>query len=310
MEHIIGIYKIENLISGQIYIGQSVNIYKRFKEHLRGGLYNDSQLIDEAIQKIGIKNFSFKIIERCQIKELNRKEKFFIQYYNSLIPNGYNKTTGGLSNYEMFLHYTPEILKEIINDLKNTTISFRKLSNKYNLDLSMIYYLNRGDYHFQENEQYPLRQVKDFSKKYHYCIDCGKEIYRGSKRCPECAYKASRIVKRPKAEELKELLINNNGNFTAVGKLYDVTDNTIRKWCKNYNLPFHSYDYKSAPTIKEKKEQKKKVAQIDTQTDEIIAIYTSTNEAGRALGKKKGSHIGEVCNGIHQTAYGYKWKFI
>jgi hypothetical protein len=57
----------------------------------------------------------------------------------------------------MFLHYTPEILKEIINDLKNTTISFRELSNKYNLDLSMIYYLNRGDYHFQENEQYPLR---------------------------------------------------------------------------------------------------------------------------------------------------------
>ena len=48
----------------------------------------------------------------------------------------------------MFLKYSPDILKEIINDIKFSNLSFKEISAKYNLDLSMIYYLNRGDYHY------------------------------------------------------------------------------------------------------------------------------------------------------------------
>lgn len=86
--------------------------------------------------------------------------------------------------------------------------------------------------------------TKNEDKKDNYCIDCGKPISKLATRCPDCAAKASRIVKRPNAEELLQTLKENNGNFSKVGKIYNVTDNSIRKWCKTYNLPFHSLDYK------------------------------------------------------------------
>lgn len=78
-----------------------------------------------------------------------------------------------------------------------------------------------------------------------YCSECGKEISHSAKLCPDCQALAQRKVKeRPSAEELTQILIKYKGNFTKVGQMFSVTDNTIRKWCKAYQLPFHSSDYK------------------------------------------------------------------
>lgn len=82
----IGIYKIENKINGKIYIGQSVNIERRFNEHCR----RDEQQIDQAIQKYGVNNFTFSILEECEIEQLNQREDYYISKYNSIVPNGYN----------------------------------------------------------------------------------------------------------------------------------------------------------------------------------------------------------------------------
>lgn len=53
--------------------------------------------------------------------------------------------------------------------------------------------------------------------------------------CSTCYKKTTRLVKRPEPVELaKEILAS---SFCAVGRKYGVTDNAIRKWCKNYGLP-------------------------------------------------------------------------
>lgn len=240
----IGIYKIENLNTKKIYIGQSINIQKRFKEHQRNGKYNDSTLIDSDITNLGIENFSFEILEECSVAELNDKEKYYISYYNSIYPNGYNKTTGGTSENSMFLKYSPQILQQIISDLKNSELSIKEIANKYNLDVSMIYYLNRGDYHYQEKEIYPLRKVQDLRKQHHYCLDCGTELKTNSaKRCPACMHLSQRKVQRPSREELKEKI--RNMPFTEIAKEFNVGDNTIRKWCKSENLPSRVIDIKN-----------------------------------------------------------------
>lgn len=78
---------------------------------------------------------------------------------------------------------------------------------------------------------------KNFSKKY-YCVDCGKEISKGSTRCMECEYK-HRIISAEdlpvSRDELKNLI--RTKPFTQIGVLLQVTDNAVRKWCDKFGLP-------------------------------------------------------------------------
>ena len=46
----------------------------------------------------------------------------------------------------------------------------------------------------------------------------------------------------PDREKLKELI--HSTSFLKIGKMFGISDNTVRKWCKMYNLPFKSSDIK------------------------------------------------------------------
>jgi group I intron endonuclease len=54
----IGIYKIENILNGKIYIGQSKHIETRWSEHCRES-NQEKSLISKAIAKYGKENFIF-----------------------------------------------------------------------------------------------------------------------------------------------------------------------------------------------------------------------------------------------------------
>lgn len=95
----IGIYKYENLLNGNCYIGQSTNIEKRKQQHLYDAKNLETRQgtgVDYAIAKYGIENFSFEIVEECSTEELDDREIYWIKYYNSY-NNGYNKSIGGKS---------------------------------------------------------------------------------------------------------------------------------------------------------------------------------------------------------------------
>lgn len=94
----IGIYKITNQLNGKIYIGQSNDIIRRWSYYKNPpNPLGYKSLIIAAIQKYGINNFKFEIVEECSVEELNAKEIYWIAYYDSY-NNGYNLTRGGDHN--------------------------------------------------------------------------------------------------------------------------------------------------------------------------------------------------------------------
>jgi predicted GIY-YIG superfamily endonuclease len=98
----IGIYKIQNLLNGKIYIGQSVDIEKRWSTHkaeLKNNYHHNIHL-QSAWNKYGENNFEFSIVEECIIDQLNQREIYWISQFNSF-ENGYNLTPGG-GNTEAF----------------------------------------------------------------------------------------------------------------------------------------------------------------------------------------------------------------
>ena len=91
-----GIYKITNQKNNLCYIGQSVNISDRFKQHAKCGLGIDTpqgNKLYAAMIQDGLWNFSFEVLEKCPKEQLNEKEKFYINLYQSK-EFGYNTTKG------------------------------------------------------------------------------------------------------------------------------------------------------------------------------------------------------------------------
>lgn len=91
-----GIYKITNTETEECYIGQSVDIYKRWSDHCKCGLGIDTPAknkLYEAMQKYGLENFTFELLEECDSCELNDREKYYIDMFNS-VDYGYNATVG------------------------------------------------------------------------------------------------------------------------------------------------------------------------------------------------------------------------
>ncbi len=62
------IYKIANIVTGDFYIGSSVNINKRFNRHenMLKNNDHDNQILQNACNKYGINKLSFDIIEHIE----------------------------------------------------------------------------------------------------------------------------------------------------------------------------------------------------------------------------------------------------
>ncbi len=95
-EKISGIYKIENIINGNVYIGQSKDVRNRMYSHkseLKKNKHCNIHL-QRAWNKYGEDNFKFIILEECNQEEIDQKEIIYINKYNSY-KNGYNRDLGG-----------------------------------------------------------------------------------------------------------------------------------------------------------------------------------------------------------------------
>ena len=230
-----GIYKITNKINDKAYIGQAIDIESRWsKEKSRAFQPNSheyNKTLSKAFRKYGIENFTFEVIEECNIDLLNQKEIYYISYYDTYF-NGYNETTGGNNGTSNACSkISKQQLLEIYNLLQNSSLSQKEIADLYHVGNDVISTINHGKSRRLDGYVYPLRD----NTNTFYCCDCGVKISNGATRCMACQKKISRKVNRPSREILKSEI--RNSSFVALGKKYGVSDKSIAKWCEYYNLP-------------------------------------------------------------------------
>ena len=114
------IYKITNLINGKIYIGQTIVPEPvRWQQHIFWAYNNpeqDATLLCRAIKKYGKENFKREILERIPNEELNERETYYIDLFNSTNKEiGYNLSLGGGGH----LKFSEEKIIESYNRLKS-----------------------------------------------------------------------------------------------------------------------------------------------------------------------------------------------
>lgn len=96
-KEVVGIYKITNIETGQMYIGQSRDVRSRWRDHTKCCLGIDCPSTNKFYKnamKYGIENFTFELQEQCMDRELNDREKYWISFFQANT-FGYNGTSGG-----------------------------------------------------------------------------------------------------------------------------------------------------------------------------------------------------------------------
>lgn len=120
----------------------------------------------------------------------------------------------------------------LLNSLGWTVLRFTANKIKFELDecLDIILSFLR-----KEDNQFGVYEYKEFKKEIKYC-NCGKEILHISKNCIKCSgslssFKQRKIDRPPYDQLLNEV---NELGYSAIGRKYGVSDNSIRKWIKFY----------------------------------------------------------------------------
>lgn len=175
---------------------------------------NPTKKIYQAFNQYGIDNFTFEVIEECEVNKLNEREQYWIDYYDCY-NNGYNMSR--TQNLQSKIDWGT--VMKIVNDLSNTLLTETNIAEKYNVSVSLISQINTGKMWIMKDQTYPIRQKKE------------KKIEQEEKWiCPLTR------------EQLKDKI--RNQSFSEIGRECGYSDNAIRRWCDKYNLPRHKREIK------------------------------------------------------------------
>lgn len=287
----VGIYKITNKINNKSYIGQSIDIERRWKSHKTEPFNPNSTqyntIFYKAIRKYGIKNFIFEILEECPQEQLNEREQYWIEYYATYTQqtnaNGYNMTIGGQA--PSFLYNTEDILNlwnegKTISDIARVlncnvaTIASRLEMNNISKK-DRLYRANA--YKAVPVEQYTLNG--DFVAEYPSISAAVRSLNEDangdtSNICYTCEHKLTSA-------------------YHFIWK-YKTDDIPIEKLVNQVKAKVHH--------------GQQKVSQYDKDGN-FIKTFNTIKEAAQAVGLKSISAITNACTGLSKTSKGFIWKY-
>lgn len=241
-----GVYVITNKQTGQKYVGQTCFLHRREREHFEPKNKKRHNIrLAEDIEKYGRKSFSFEVLEEIDDRsKRDEREIFWIDYFNSRVPHGYNIGRGG--RFSCVCKISHETLLQIAQDLKEGRPA-KYISSKYKISIQTVTDINVGRFRKEElpNEDFPLRKFANLPEGYQkkerpHCPACGREMDYGSQKCSVCTFaEREEEIYGSSGEKLKEELkahLLQKCNFEQIGRLYGVSGNSIKKKMRKYKL--------------------------------------------------------------------------
>lgn len=270
----IGIYGFQNLITNKWYIGQSIHIEARRQQHLSESLHRkNNNKFHNTINKYGIDNFNFVILEECSPEQLNEREIYWINYYNSFV-DGYNSTPGGQEKY-----YNPQL----IYDAWDQGLSIKQISEKLNIGTSCIYY------NLQDYPKYNKHESK---------VRGGLSIVSNNNTIFQYDLNGNFIKEWRSYKEIEKIL---GYNSALIGKC------VAGKRKSAYNYQWFNFYSPEVQPYNAHNSKPKAVIQYDL-NGQFIQIYSSIAEASR-MTQCDSSCIRKVCNKERNKAGNYKWEW-
>lgn len=264
----IGIYKITNKINGKSYIGQSIHIEERWKEHLYRNSSHTS-LIKLALQKYGANNFTFEVIEECNQEELDKKEIYWIKYFDTY-NNGYNLTLGGSQGFKFDIDKVYDEYKKT----DNITQTAKNIGCSINTARRILH-------------EYGITK-----------FDCQIE-----KKIESVDPKTLLVVKR--YDSIQDAADDMKVDRTAISYAVNGYHKSAAGYFWKYQDKKKNFKSEKIKNWKEKVCQIDKKTDKILNTFESAADAAAYLGKDR---KNGGSMIISVCNGRKKTAYNYKWK--
>lgn len=209
------VYITTNLLNGKQYVGSHKVLNHKKDRYLGSGI-----LISQSVKKYGKENFKREILEKCQtIKEARLLEKYYIEKYNSIIPNGYNISPNG--GIMLFEGHTSESKIKISKSIKGKSyeeiygmdadlMKEKRKKERIGMKFSKEWKKNLSESHKgykQSKEQ--KRKIGEFQKNKQVSIETGIKISQSKKGLKAIHNKNSGKNKFIRISELDNYLSNN-----------------------------------------------------------------------------------------------------
>lgn len=265
------IYKIWNEENDKVYIGETLQaLESRWQEHLYSSKTLDTHLY-RAMRKYGTDKFHIEVVEQVSNDKLYEREKYWIQYYDS-VSNGYNIRYGGEGNQSCILPL------EEVEQLWQKGFGISEIAEKLNVTRAIVRNRIYTSKFYSEQEAQKRGTEKRNLEKSKAIIQLsldGREVARFSSGVE--AEQQTGIDRKLISQALRSKRMSQGYLWRYADK--DIAQKGCPRNVEQYNLQ-----------------------------GELLATYSSVKEASKKNNIPT-SGIYATCNRQQKTSGGYIWKY-